>query len=487
MLFSRFWIVLLAAVAGLSVAAMTLARKTYDHDREQDVASMVESDRRLVDEAMRRDARSRIDDLAPLASDSALVGLMETASRRTDDSTGAIGTRITTRLRELNTGLGAMRGEILFAVDPRGVVVGRTGLNENEVGQYVGGLPLVERAIAGNVRDDLWDISGTAYRMAARPVISQGRYLVGAVVHGMSVQQRFVETMAQLVPGASVLFFGPEGTYAGFTPIPERGAVAAPPIATLGDQVRAAVQRDDWKQRGATAAFTLPEHGGVVVYASLPGLVGAAGGGIALGRSAPTMPSDFLMKASKEDMARVPWAMIIGAVVALSLLGMLLVYIEYDSKKKRLVAAFQALTKGPGAHLDPLTLSGFARDAAVAANDAIDAVVKREVERSGGRLRDVGALENLLGPAEPGMPAAPVNTRKPMSADEEQRHWREVYEQFMAKRRETGEPTDLAWDRFTQTLQRNKEQVQSKVTCKGVRFQAMVKDGRATLRATPVR
>ena len=223
MLFSRFWMVLLALVAGASVAAMTLARKTYDHDRAADVATMVDSDRRIVEEFLRRDARTRLDDLGPLASDPGLVALMVTTTRRTSDAPAAIGPAITGRLRELNQGLGALRGEVLFAVDPRGVIVGRVGLQENEVGQYVGGLPLVERAIAGNVRDDLWEISGTAYRMAARPVISEGRYYVGAVVHGMAVHARFVETLAQLVPGASLILFGSEQTYGGFTPVPERG------------------------------------------------------------------------------------------------------------------------------------------------------------------------------------------------------------------------------------------------------------------------
>ena len=238
MLFSRFWMVLLALVAGASVAAMTLARKTYDHDRATDVATMVDSDRRIVEEFLRRDARTRLDDIGPVSSDASLVALMVTATRRTADTPAAIGTAITTRLRELNQGLGPLRGEVLFAVDPRGVVVGRVGLQENEVGQYVGGLPLVERAIAGNVRDDIWEIAGTAYRMAARPVISEGRYYVGAVVHGMAIHARFVENVAQLVPGASVILFGATQTYGAYTPVPEAGAVPAPREGTLSDPLR---------------------------------------------------------------------------------------------------------------------------------------------------------------------------------------------------------------------------------------------------------
>lgn len=493
MLFSRFWILLLAAIAGLSVAATTLARKTYEHDRETDTGALVSADRRSIDEFLRRDARSRLDDLAPVAANPQLVTLMEAAVRRADDAPATIGAQITQRLRGLNGELGPLRGEILLAVDPRGIVVGRTGLNEGEVGQYLGGHVLVERALAGNVRDDLWEIAGVAYRMAARPVISQGRYYVGAIVHGMALNGTFAENVARLVPGASVMFFGPEGQYAGFTPVAERGAVAAPAIATLSEQLRAAAQTTEWRERGVTEPIVLPERAGAVVFGRLPGLVGAAGGGIAVARGLPTMPSDFLLKASKEDLARVPWGAVVGAVLLLALLGWAVVWVEYDSKKRRLLAAFKAVQKAESDRLDPLTLSGFARDLAVTANDALDELVKREVERAGGRRRSVGDLESLLSVPDPipgagGRPAAPPpgNMRRAMSEAEEQAHWREVFAQFQARRREAGEAGDLAWEAFSQTLQRSKDQLMQKVSCRGVRFQAVVKQGRATLKASPM-
>ena len=152
MLFSRFWILILAAVTGLSIAAMTLARRTYEHDRGTDAAAMLTSDRKLLDEFLRRDARSRLDDLAPVSSNGPLVTALEAATRRADDTPAVIGTAITQRLRELNQGLGPLRGEVLLAVDPRGVVVGRTGIGEGEVGTHLGALPLVASALAGNVR-----------------------------------------------------------------------------------------------------------------------------------------------------------------------------------------------------------------------------------------------------------------------------------------------------------------------------------------------
>ncbi len=478
MLFSRFWVVLLAVIAGASVAAMTLARKTYDHDRALDTAALVESDRRIVEEFLRRDARTRIDDLAPLAGDGALVTAMVTATRRTGDSPALIGNTITTRLRDLNAGLGPLRGDVLFAVDPRGIVVGRVGLNENTVGDYVGGIPLVERALAGYVRDDVWELGGTAYRMAARPILSEGRYYVGAVVHGIAIQQRFVETVAQLVPGASVVFFSAAQTYAGFTPVPERGGVAAPPVGALSEPVRTLAGRSEWAS--GAVSLELPEHGGRVSYGAIPG---AAGMGIAVGRGLPSMPTDFLLHASKEDLARVPLAGIGAGVAGLIVVAMLFFALEFGAKKKRLAEAFAGLQRGPANRLDPVALTGFANDLALAANDALDAVVRREVERSGGKVRSVNDLESLL--TAPG--DAPQNVRLPLNEADEQRQWRELYEQFVAKRRECGEAADgVSWDRFAGTLRKSREEVVSRARSKGARFTVVVKDGRAAVKAAPL-
>jgi hypothetical protein len=481
MLFSRFWMVLLALVAGASVAAMTLARKTYDHDRATDVASMVDGERRIVEEFLRRDARTRLDDLAPLASDASLVSLMVTATRRTADTPAGIGTAITTRLRELNQGLGPLRGEVLFAVDPRGIIVGRVGLQENETGQYVGGLPLVARAAAGNVRDDLWEIGGTAYRMSARPVISEGRYYVGAVVHGMAIGPRFVQTVAQLVPGATVVFFSPTQSYGAVRGVAEQGGAVAPAEGAVSDRLREVYQHADWAAHGAVS-LDLPEGAGRVSYGALPGSVGA---GLAVARGLPSMPADFLLHASKDDLARVPTGAILGAVAGLILIGFALFYWEYDSKKRKLIAALRDLQKGPLNRVDPLLLDGFANDVAVAANDGIDEVVKREIERSGGKLRSVNDLESLLSsPGDAG--GAPVNQRLPLNEADEQRQWRDVYEQFIARRRECGEAADVTWERFAATLQKSRAEVVARARSKGARFSVVVKDGRAAVKAAPL-
>jgi hypothetical protein len=70
----------------------------------------------------------------------------------------------------------------------------------------------------------------------------------------------------------------------------------------------------------------------------------------------------------------------------------------------------------------------------------------------------------------------------------DQAHYREVYEKFLKTRIECGEDTsDLTIDRFIAKLLKNRQQILEKHKAKGVRFQVYVKDGKAALRALPVR
>ena len=81
--------------------------------------------------------------------------------------------------------------------------------------------------------------------------------------------------------------------------------------------------------------------------------------------------------------------------------------------------------------------------------------------------------------------AQPANAG-PDAAD--QVHYKEVFEKFLQTRIECSEDTsDLTFDRFVTKLLKNRQQILEKHKAKGVRFQVYVKDGKAALRALPVR
>ena len=75
-------------------------------------------------------------------------------------------------------------------------------------------------------------------------------------------------------------------------------------------------------------------------------------------------------------------------------------------------------------------------------------------------------------------------TRPP--PDEE--HFHEVYLDFVAQRERCGESADgLTYERFATKLRKNRDQLIAKYACRTVRFQVYVKDGKAALKATPVK
>lgn len=74
------------------------------------------------------------------------------------------------------------------------------------------------------------------------------------------------------------------------------------------------------------------------------------------------------------------------------------------------------------------------------------------------------------------------------AGNEEERHFQEVFRDFVSTREKCREPADgLTFDKFKAKLLKNKEQLVTKYQCRTVRFQVYVKDGKAALKATPVK
>lgn len=66
--------------------------------------------------------------------------------------------------------------------------------------------------------------------------------------------------------------------------------------------------------------------------------------------------------------------------------------------------------------------------------------------------------------------------------------WTLVYEDFIRMKKQCGEPTDgLTFEKFSNTLKKNRDALMQRHGCKRVRFSVYTKDGRASLKATPLR
>jgi hypothetical protein len=75
-----------------------------------------------------------------------------------------------------------------------------------------------------------------------------------------------------------------------------------------------------------------------------------------------------------------------------------------------------------------------------------------------------------------------------ISMDAEEAHIREVFAEYVAARRQCGEPVgSITLEKFRAKLAANRQQLIAKYACRTARFSVYIKDGKAAIKATPVR
>ncbi len=73
------------------------------------------------------------------------------------------------------------------------------------------------------------------------------------------------------------------------------------------------------------------------------------------------------------------------------------------------------------------------------------------------------------------------------ATEADEQHWQAVYDDFVRVRTECNERGRISFDRFRQKLASHRQQLVAKKGCRTVRFQVHVKDGKAAIKASPVR
>jgi len=101
-------------------------------------------------------------------------------------------------------------------------------------------------------------------------------------------------------------------------------------------------------------------------------------------------------------------------------------------------------------------------------------------------LPPLEAPEPIEEPAAGGAADEPEAPRSEEAALKE--YFEDVYNQFVAVKRQCGESTDsLTLERFEGKLRQNRENLIERYKCKSVKFQVYIKDGKAAIKATPVK
>src|SRR3954471_9400544 len=72
-------------------------------------------------------------------------------------------------------------------------------------------------------------------------------------------------------------------------------------------------------------------------------------------------------------------------------------------------------------------------------------------------------------------------------SEADEAHFRETFDRFLELRRETGEASNVSYEKFAAKLRRNREELMERHHAKGVRFSVYLKDGRAAIKASALR
>src|SRR5690606_1124044 len=165
-----------------------------------------------------------------------------------------------------------------IAVNNKGQVVARAGVDDNTYGDSMVGYHAVDDALDGYLRDDLWYLDGTLYRVAVSPVIErrEGAY-AGAVILGHEFDKDLADRLAENI-GAQVAFYANDDAATSSSP-----AQVHQDVAAASQQWRAA----GGAQADGDAATDCVENAPIsvsaggenydVVFARLPGEAHEAG------------------------------------------------------------------------------------------------------------------------------------------------------------------------------------------------------------------
>ena len=581
MFFSKIWffLIALAATVALTIALVMprpAERAHIDNEKQRLVVACS-----VIDILLGDDARSRVDLASAFASKAAIVTALDAASgAATIDEARmkqvrAVGESVMAEME------GKRKPDFAVLIDKRGRVVARVALDQNDFGDVAAGRPLVDDALAGYLRDDLWSHNGTLYLVTAAPVIKrESQTYAGAIVLGHQVTNALAQRLVKSLD-VDVGFYLGKDEVAGSKTL----AVETSPLVDAVKAIGGGELNQDCLAN-KPIPITAGKDSYTALVARLPGEVSArqAYYTVFIKRPVALGFAGTLKVVNQSDLApgSFPWILVGGGFVVMLAIGIALMLLESDRPLRRLTAEAVRLAKGETERLSEDKHPGKFGSIARSVNIQIDKLgreaktAKKDMDQllgpsPEGSLGTIDLLATALpavrpgGPApagstppsefkftsastQPGLapsppprptprpgtpppmtpsrPAAPpppplgiptpppsFATATPMPApaapsalgldddilggdgdaalDEpagEDDYFKQVFDQFVAMKKSCNEPTTgLTLAKFSEKLIKNRDDLMSKTGCRDVRFTVYVKDGKAALKATPVK
>jgi hypothetical protein len=537
MLLSRFWIAAMGLALAACLAVLFIAQSFFNRYADRSMSEALSADATAVDWYLKDDARNRGTSLIPIALDPQLRESLAKADAA-DEVPKEVRAKAKARLTKLANDLPEeQRFTALWAVDGAGRVVADVGWEPPRPDWNLGGYSVVADALAGWTRDDAWVLKEKLYRVVARPVENEVNGApVGAIVALSAVDDRFADAVSRRT-GAAVAFYTLGTRVATGAPADFRKA----DLDVIQSDLKELATNEDYQEKGRSAVRRVGQGDLGIVYARMRGEAWDLQSGYAVGRSVVpiTSPLDFLQKAEKADTDAAPKVLLGLVAAALVIIGLAFTVVEHTLPLRTFAKEALHFAEGKVDHLAPSRFRGLYKKIASDVNDGVDKVAAK-----GGVPRKAADLESVLGPmpaqpvmsafavpeAPPSAPkkrlppappgsrpeslstepepdllddvppaaAAPPPPRKAPPAprassgttlpDDETTEWRQVFEEYLRVRAQCGEPTaGLTYEKFQGTLEKNKAAILAKHPADRVRFTVYVKDGKAALKASPVK
>ncbi len=567
---SKIWLFLitLAAAAGLTVALVLPRPAQRAMVRAE--ANRLQTACSVIHILLADDARNRVDLVGAFAREPDIMNALEAASgvERLDEArmkqVRDVGDTV------MKTIQGNRKPDFAMLIDRRGRVVARVRLDDNDFGDIASGRPLIDDALAGYLRDDVWAQKGTMYFVSAAPVVKQGAY-AGAVVLGHQVTNQLAEKLVTSLEVDMGFHLGADGV-AGSKTIAFDHAPMQSAIARLGPDLATDCQ----------VVHPIDVHTGADDYtalvARLPGEAAVKQAYYSVIIKRPDAVGFVgTLKAIKDNdlsFGNFPWLLVGAAFLVVLGLGIGLSYLEVDHPLRRLTGDAVRLAKGDGERLREDVHGGKFGSIARSVNIHIDKLgrdarsAKKDLDqllgpapegslgtidllatslpsvRPGGpapavppppsdfRFSDSGSQPSYKPPprsappprpgspppfravstpvAPPSPPAPPPGvtlppdqfaSRAPLTLDEDilgratrdlappvDPYFKQIFDQFVSMKKSCNEPiAGLVYERFAEKLIKNRDDLMLKTGCREVRFTVYVKDGKAALKATPVK
>lgn len=539
MFWSKIWFFLVAVAAAAALTVALMLPRPAQRQRLADERQRVITACDVINILMGTNARSRIDLAGTFArSEIDVPAVLAPATLAAEISAEAYQTARTVATQLLDSTSGD-KPDFIILVDARGRVVARVGVHDDRYGDTLAGYFLVDDALDGYMRDDLWLLGGKLYLVAGAPVI--GNRWAGAVIIGHEMDKELADRMVGQLGVHLVV-------YAGGQPM-----ATTNPVEIHAEALRAYAEvqsagtpiAEDCRNNEPFEIVTGSETYTAQV-ARLPGEAGAQGAFFAVFVERPASLGllGTLSAVTRDDVGfgSFPWIWLGLGLLGGLVVGIGLMILEVDRPLRRLSADTVQLAQGASERLHEERHRSHYGSIARSVNIFLDKL-RREAKSAPrestsplppvgpggpgtpgfqppppsefkftdskpmapGAAPDPGAPKGLPGAPPPRATSTPPPLRRaqstitaiedvfaPGAAESGEiglvdDSYRDVFEEFLALKRQCGESTaSLTYEKFAGKLRSSRRALMAKHGCEDVKFQVYIRDGRAALKAKPI-